>query len=242
MNKPVALILHLKSSIYNLKGNSALKYIQRELKHTSKFDNIHIVPVLTNSGTTLNQRTEQVQKGISSIYNKCNEKISIIAYSFASLPVQNALNLNKDTLNKIDKLLFISSPLNSSKFCETLNQTSPCFMYHKIIDGLQVDLTWLKEEYNKKALKDIDFNEVNTKYLSAKAHIPQFPLSYSQSKIFSCSDIKYYNSDGVVSDSDMSRQGERDTISLPCSHFDLFALSDTVNRQVFNFYNKYLNE
>ena len=243
MNKPVALFLHMKSSLFNLKGTSCLKYLEKELRHTSKFSNINIVPILTNSTTTISHRSKQVENGIQKIYEKYNEKINLIAYSFASLPVQESLKANKDLVSKVDKLLYISCPLKSSKFCETMSLTSPDMMYHKIVDGCQVDLNWVKEEYNKKSLASKHTEEENgikVKYLSSKAFLPSFPLSFSQSKIFSSSDIKNYNNDGVVSESDMKVNDDEDIISLPGSHFQILGLSEVINKQIFEFYGKFL--
>jgi len=247
MKKPIGLFLHIKSSIYNIKGRQLFKFLEKELREVSKFENITVSPILTNSSTTINERTSQFENQIEKLYSNYKSKLNIIAYSFASLPVQQGISMNKSLQSKIDQVLYVSSPINSSKFCETLNSTSPCFLYHRIADGCQVELTWLKEEYNKKALQSMldsdeyknGFQNIHQSYLSAKAFVPPFPLSYSQSKIYSHSDKRYYTSDGVICDNDMSNNGEKDIISLPSDHFELFGLSSTINHQVFKFYGKY---
>lgn len=247
MKKPIGLFLHIKSSIYNIKGKQLFKYLEKELKEVSNFENITISPILINSSTTLNERTTQFNNQIEKLYSNYKTKLSIITYSFASLPVQEGISMNKSIQSKVDQVLYVSSPIYSSKFCETLNTTSPCFLYHQIADGCQVELTWLKEEYNKKALQSVSssdeykkgFKNIHQSYLSAKAFVPPFPLSYTQSKIYSHSEQRYNPSDGVISENDMSNNGEKDVISIPSDHFELFGLSSTINNKVFSFYGKY---
>lgn len=108
-NKPVLLFFHMNSMIYQQFKTRPFNLILNKFKEQN-IKNLILAPILTDSMSNLNHRIEQVKNHIdNAVLNNNNNKLHILCYSMASLPIHGYIH-KYNAGNKIDSVLFLSSP------------------------------------------------------------------------------------------------------------------------------------
>eukprot|EP00340_Litonotus_pictus_P000926 CAMPEP_0170529372 /NCGR_PEP_ID=MMETSP0209-20121228/21456_1 /TAXON_ID=665100 ORGANISM="Litonotus pictus, Strain P1" /NCGR_SAMPLE_ID=MMETSP0209 /ASSEMBLY_ACC=CAM_ASM_000301 /LENGTH=204 /DNA_ID=CAMNT_0010821261 /DNA_START=184 /DNA_END=798 /DNA_ORIENTATION=- len=187
--------------------------------------------------TNLDERIEQVNRGIQRIQSEHNSKVHVLCYSMASLPLHGFVH--KYNGGKfIDSILFLSSPNQGCRLADSVNYNDLEFL-EPALRGTGVHMKWFQEEYATPVIQNYNnkfqrSEDIEYYYIGSRTFSPTVQLKYTHNKLYYSDKFIDTVNDGIIC-LDESPEGVKLRHSIH-NHYDLLGLNGKIDNSVFQYY------